>query len=353
MSATAPGAGQAVSRRSVLGAGLGGALALGLSGCAGGGYAGPVRTLAIAAGEPGGFYIEFAELLAAEIEAEEPKLRAVPVSTGGSQDNLRMLAEGRADLALALADAAQSTAGLRSPLLAIGRVYENYLQLVVPAESRITELADLAGRTASLGAQGSGAELTGDRLLVAAGLVTAGPPAATGPHATGQGATGPGATDLEPGPAAPVRVQHRQLADAVAALAEGQIDALLWSGGVPTPALAALAARRPIRLLPLERVIQALRAAYGPVYEPTPLPADAYGPAGPVTTIGVANLLVCHPGADPSLTATVARVLVTGAARLVPQQALGTQFLDPRSLIVTAGIPLHPGAVAAYRRLHG
>jgi hypothetical protein len=32
---------------------------------------------------------------------------------------------------------------------------------------------------------------------------------------------------------------------------------------------------------------------------------------------------------------------------------LGTQFLDPRSLIVTAGIPLHPGAVTAYRALHG
>jgi hypothetical protein len=32
---------------------------------------------------------------------------------------------------------------------------------------------------------------------------------------------------------------------------------------------------------------------------------------------------------------------------------LGTQFLDPRNLIVTAGIPLHPGAVAAYRDLHG
>jgi hypothetical protein len=72
-----------------------------------------------------------------------------------------------------------------------------------------------------------------------------------------------------------------------------------------------------------------------------------------VATLGVANLLVCHPDADPALTATVARVLVTRAAQLVPQQALGTQFLDPRSLIVTAGIPLHPGAVTAYRALHG
>ncbi|MFF9772704.1 MFS transporter [Streptomyces sp. NPDC013978] len=33
--------------------------------------------------------------------------------------------------------------------------------------------------------------------------------------------------------------------------------------------------------------------------------------------------------------------------------ALGTQFLDVRSLISTGVVPLHPGAVAAYRELHG
>ena len=319
--------------------GLLGALALGLTAAACGnqGYTGPARGLTIAAGELGGFYIEFAELLAAEIRAEQPSLRATAVRTEGSLDNLRLLAEGKADLALVLADAAQAHASSDGPpavptpavpVLAIGRVYENYLQLVVRADSTIAGLADLAGRTASLGAGGSGAELTGERLLAAAGL--------------GEGSGRP-----------PVRVQHRQLADAVAALEAGDIDALLWSGGVPTPALAALAARRPIRLLPLESAIPALRARFGPVYEATTVPADAYGPTAQLATLGVANLLVCHPDADPALTATVARVLVTHAARLVPQQALGTQFLDPRSLIVTAGIALHPGAITAYRALHG
>jgi hypothetical protein len=37
----------------------------------------------------------------------------------------------------------------------------------------------------------------------------------------------------------------------------------------------------------------------------------------------------------------------------VPAQATGSQFLDRQSLIVTAGVPLHPGAAAAYRRHHG
>jgi TRAP-type uncharacterized transport system substrate-binding protein len=357
MSGHGPGA---LTRRAVLASVGLTALGLTAAGCGPRGYTGPARTVAIAAGEPGGFYIEFAELLAAEITDEEPRLRAVAVPTEGSLDNLRLLAGGKADLALVLADAAQATATAGGPLrtpvptLAIGRVYENYLQLVVLADSPVHHLTDLAGRTASLGAQGSGAELIGDRLLAAAGLNAAAPkPAAPNPTAPNPTAPNPTA----PNPAAPnpagVTVQHRLLADATAALEHAQIAALLWSGGVPTPALAALAGRRPIRLLPLDSVIPALRSTYGPVYEPIAVPADAYGPGAAVATIGVANLLVCHPDADPALTATVARVLVTHAARLVPEQALGTQFLDPRNLIVTAGIPLHPGAVAAYRDLHG
>lgn len=289
--------------------------------CGDRGYTGPPRTVRIAAGEPGGLYLEFAELLAAQLEAWEPRLRAVPVPTEGSIDNLRLLAEGHADLALTLSDAVRT---VRDPVEAIGRVYENYLQLVVPSASSIRAVGDLAGHTLSVGAGGSGAELIGTRLLAGAGLTGAG-------SAT---------------------VRRFPLAGAASALENGQIDAMLWSGGLPTPALAALAERKGIRLVPLGEVIPALRAAYGPVYEPASVPADAYGPASAVTTIGVANLLVCRPGADPALTATVARVLVNQAAKLVPKQALGTQFLDPRSLIVT-GVPLHLGAVAAYRDLHG
>jgi uncharacterized protein len=37
----------------------------------------------------------------------------------------------------------------------------------------------------------------------------------------------------------------------------------------------------------------------------------------------------------------------------VPPQALGTQYLDQRSLIATAPLPMHPGAAAAYRDLRG
>jgi hypothetical protein len=320
-----------------VGVGVGGAPAAGCSG------RGDQRELRIAAGEPGGLYLEFAQLLAVELAAEAPWLRAAPVATEGSRENLNRLADGSVEVALALADTVgdvvlhDGARGDGARLTSIGRVYENYLQLVVLADSPIRGPADLAGRTFSTGAAGSGADFTVRRLLTVTGLLPG------SPSATGAGS----------GPAGAITLRHHRLVDAIAALETGGIDALAWSGGVPTPALAALAHRRPIRLISLAEALPALRAAYDTGYDAVSVPSDAYGSTTDVITVGVANLLVCRANTDPSVTEAVARTLVTRAARLVPGQALGTQFLDPRSLIVTDKVPLHPGAAAAYRDLHG
>ncbi|RSM78583.1 C4-dicarboxylate ABC transporter substrate-binding protein [Kibdelosporangium aridum] len=310
-----------VTRRSMLLAGL-----AALAGC-GTGYSGPSRTLTIAAGEEGGFYLAFAKLLAGQITAAEPRLQCSALTTQASQANVDMVRAGQADLALVLADTAQTAvAGNRPfttqvPLRALGRVYENYMQLVVRMDGPVRGIADLTGRAVSLGASGSGAALFGDRLIEAAGV-------------------------------RPL-VERLPLANAVANLIDGRIDALLWSGGVPTPALAELDARIGILLLPLDGVAPRLRAGHGPVYETVAVPSGAYQHVRDVRTIGVANLLVCAPTLPDEVAGAVVSVLVRRVAELVPQQALGTQFLDARTLIATAGVPLHPGAADMYRDLHG
>ena len=50
------------------------------------------------AGEPGGFYIEFADLLVAALRAYGTAARAV--KSGGSVDNIRRVASGQAALGL-------------------------------------------------------------------------------------------------------------------------------------------------------------------------------------------------------------------------------------------------------------
>ncbi|HET6703803.1 TAXI family TRAP transporter solute-binding subunit, partial [Amycolatopsis sp.] len=109
----------------------------------------------------------------------------------------------------------------------------------------------------------------------------------------------------------------------------------------------------PIALLPLDSVVPALRAAHGPVYDQVQVPDGAYRGVGALSTIGVANLLVCAPSLPDDVAAAVVRLLVERATALVPAEAVGTQFLDVRTLIGTQPVPLQPGAAAAYRALHG
>ncbi|MEV6322985.1 TAXI family TRAP transporter solute-binding subunit [Nocardia sp. NPDC051787] len=344
MTSREPGVRRGIGRRGFLAL----AVAAGITGC---GPSGGGATVRLASGEVGGFYHAFAGLLGAAA-AEQGDVRIERVTTSGSQDNLALLARGEVDAALALADSVRDTTdrpadpspdhhpapnrsatlGHPSPdhppssrsttLCALGRVYENYLQLVVRSDSPIGSVADLRGSRVSLGAEGSGAALTGARILRVAGL----------------------------DPAVDVAISHRSLAEAVAALTGGEVDALLWAGGVPTTLLAVPSR---MRLVDMGELAAPMRERFGPVYDRVAIPADAYPGGAAVHTIGVANLLLAATTVPDEVAAAIVELLVWHADALVPTVAAGTQFLDGRSLISTGSIPLHPGAAAVYRRWHG
>ncbi|MCL9758848.1 TAXI family TRAP transporter solute-binding subunit [Frankia sp. AiPa1] len=310
-----------VSRRGML---LGGALGTacvvtaGLSAACGSSD----HTISIAAGEPDGFYIEFANLL-------RPLLDAQVMQTLGSVQNIRAVAAGTADLGLALADSLDAArtggpafGGRPMTLYALGRVYENYMQLVVRADSPVQTLADLAGRSVSLGANGSGAALFGERLFATAGVQLG-------------------------------QARHLSLNDAVGALRDSLIDAMLWSGGVPTAVLAKADQAWGIRLLDLGGYVPALRSGYGRYYNEISLPAGIYRTVGAVRTVGVPNLLFTGTRTGDSEVRDTVRALVDHAGQLVPAQARGTQYLDVGNLINTEPLPLHPAAAATYRALRG
>ena len=278
----------------------------------------PVR---LAAGEPGGFFWEFSGLLAAAADRSGTAGRE-PLRRGGSAENLEMLRAGRADLAMSLSDTARDSPGAEN-LRAVGRVYENYFQVAVRRDGTVGSLSDLAGRTVSVGAPGSGATTLSERVLATAGL--------SGPDA--------------------VRRVRQPMRDAAVALADGSVDAVMWAGGVPTPAFAD--AVDDIRLLDLTAAVNTLRQRYGTTYEPVPVPAGAYGRHPAVTTVGVANLLLAHRDVDDKVVAAVVDLLLDDPSALVPDQAIGSQFLDAQSLIQTGAVALHPGAVAEYRRRDG
>jgi len=291
------------------------------------------QELVVAGGEPGGFYLEFSTLLAAALERHGVAAHARAVATGGSLDNIAELRAGRAAFAVALADAASQPGGDTAEIAAIGKVYENYVHCVVRKDSGIRDISGLAGRRVAVGQPGSGTSLTTPRLLEAAGLGTS--------------------TDRVAPAAGTAAVEYLGLNDGIAALKAGTVDALFWSGGVPTAAIAAAQQEVALGLVDLSGLLPELRRRYGGMYDRVLIPEGSYPGISAVWTVGAPNLLLCRRDLDNATVERTVQLLVHNAGELIPQSTLGVQFLSAESLINTAGVPLHPAAADAYRALHG
>lgn len=309
-------------RRTLLGA----VAAVPLSGCASApDYpAGPLR---IASGGPGGVYFDYAKGIAAVVRAALPGLRPEVLPTAASVANVRLVASGRADVGLTTADAAgaafrgQPPFSGESPILALARTYENYVQLVVRLDRHVAGVADLAGRRVSIGPSGSGTALVAERLLPMAGVAVSAVDAAR----------------LDPAPAA----------DGVRA---GTLDGMFFSGGIPTDALAGLTAAAPVAFLSLGDYVAPMRTRYGEVYVERTIPASVYGLGTPTVTLGVANYLVVHRAMDARVAYHLVRALFERRDLLAAAHPEGAR-LDRGEAISTYPLPLHPGAARYYREM--
>lgn len=322
-----------LSRRDALRAAFGAGLAALAVPALGGCTAEPVaHDLVVAGGEPGGFYREFSTLLAAALQHHGVARQAQALPTGGSLENIQRLLSGQATLAVALADAAVEEAAVQARagegrLVALGKVYENYVHCIVRRDSGIMSFSELAGRKVAIGAPGSGTSFTAERIIREAGL----------------GATAGGA----------LQKYLLGLNAGLEALDEGSVEALLWSGGVPTSAITEANSRLGLRFLDLSAFLPGMRATYSALYDPVLIPRNSYAGVPAVGTIGVPNLLLCRSDLDAGIVARTVQLLVAHAEELIPRSSLGVQFLSKETLVNTAGLPLHPAAAATYRTLHG
>ncbi|MFE3449136.1 TAXI family TRAP transporter solute-binding subunit [Nonomuraea sp. NPDC059194] len=301
-----------VTRRAFL------AVAAGLvAGCSVGADHAPA--LRIATGPVGGPYEVLGDRLATELRRRG--FTVTVLRTAASIENLALLADGRADLGLSLADSADEAVRVRhDPVSALARMYMNYVHLVVRKDSGITRIQDLAGRAVSTGAEGSGTAFTAERVLAKAALKER------------------------------ARTSRLGLDESLRALAVGGVDAFFWSGGVPTPALAT--SELPIRLLPLDWLVAPLRRQYGPLYESAIVPAEEYAQSGPVPTVGTASYLVCRTALPDEIAFAVTETLFASRDRLEAPDAPGGR-LDERYAIGTGAVPLHAGAARYYRSVYG
>ena len=315
----------------VLGLALGAALLVAAVAACGGDGAPRPRFLSIATGGTGGVYYPYGGGIAKILNEHLPGVRATAEVTAASVDNLKLLRDGRADLAFTLADTLAEAAAGRSPfdgrpvpLAGLAVLYANYTHVVTLAPSGIRSLADLKGRTVSTGSPGSGTELVASRLLRAAGL----------------------------DPAADITRHALGVSESVGALKDGKIAAFFWSGGLPTAAVQDLAHTpgTSIRLIPTGDLLPALQQEFGSLYFKLEIPASGYrGMDGPVEVVAVSNVLVAHRSMPEELAYDITRLLFEHQRELTAVHP-EARHLSPERAVDGSPIDFHPGAVRFYRQ---
>ncbi|MFB6888803.1 TAXI family TRAP transporter solute-binding subunit [Kitasatospora sp. NPDC056327] len=287
----------------------------------------PRGTTRLATGVRGGVYDRYGQLLDTHLAEAMPGVRLELDNSEGSIDNLARVTSGRDDFAIATADAvAQYTGPGREKLRAIARLYDDYLQLIVPAGSPVDRTADLRGLRVGVGQPLSGVNLVTRRLLTAAGLDP--------DH------------DITPVPLG--------IGDAADGLRAGELDAFFWSGGLPTGALTELSEHVRIRLVPLADLAERLHSAEGggtDAYRAATMPKGTYPRADPkdaVPTVAVPNLLITRADVDEGLVQGMTRAVIDSRDR-IGAQVHAAQLVDLRTAVYTAPLPLHEGAARYYR----
>lgn len=286
-------------------------------------------SVVIGTGPTGGVYYPYGEALAKIMSDELPGTQFSAIATGASVENLKMMHDGKIDLALTLADTLAEAYAGTGPFAATGKVdvhsvailYTNYTHVITRKGSGITKIADLAGRPVSTGAVGSGTEIVADRILLTAGLD---PQTGIIRHSLG-------------------------LAPTVQALKDGTIDAMFLSGGVPTPAIQELAAAMEIELIPHGDLQSGLQRRYGPhLYRVHDMLAGTYlGMTADVQVIGVPNLLVASGRLSPEFVREITRILFDANETLAVLLPEVRALAWPANATV-APTPFHPGAHAYY-----
>jgi len=298
-----------------------------IAGCGGGGH--HPQFLSIATGGTGGVYYPYGGGIAKVLNENLPDVRATAEVTAASVDNLKLIRDGRADLAFALADTlADAVAGRGAfegravPAASLAVLYSNYTHLVTTSSSGIATLADLRGKTISTGSPGSGTEVIALRILRAAGL----------------------------DPDRDVTRQGLGASESAGALKDGKISAFFWSGGLPTAAVQDLAYSPgvSIELIPTAQLVPMLQRDYGDLYFPLEIPAGAYrGVAHPTPVVGVANVLVVNASMPEALAYDITRVIFEKKADLAAIHPEAAQ-LSPERASAGSPAPYHPGAMRFY-----
>jgi uncharacterized protein len=282
-----------------------------------------VAFLSIGTAGTGGVYYPLGGAIASRLSVADSTRQYTAEVSGGSVENVNRLAAGQSDLGIVMSltayQAWRGEGDFKAPvsgLRALAPLYPNLTHILVPASSTARSVADFRGKRVSVGTAGSGTEQLSRELLAAYGLTY---------------------DDID--------ARYLSFSESSSALADGAIDAAIFSVGYPAAAVLEAATTAGIRLLPVDSAVTDRMIAEHPYYTHGLIPAGAYpGVNEAVPNPAVENWIVGMESLDADVVTALLNVFDTDRVSLEQVTEMAKQIDLGR--LADPPIPLHPAAEA-------
>lgn len=257
----------------------------------------------------------------AKIISDETGIQTDALSSNASADNVISLQNEEAELAFVQTDVvAFAEQGINAfdgnpvdNVLAIGSLYPETIQIVTTQDSGIESVEDLAGKTVSVGAPGSGTYVNAEQLLEVHGMTM---------------------DDID--------AQHLDFGESTGGIQDGNIDAAFITAGTPTGAVEGLGATADIKIVAIEQdKIDALIEEY-PYYAQDTIAAGTYaGQEQDIATVAVGAMLAVTESLSEDTVYEITKAIYDNAESITHAKG---EFISPEAGVEGIGIDFHPGA---------
>ncbi len=290
---------------------------VGLAACSG-----SDTTMTMGTGGTSGTYYGYGGVLGQYIK-NNAGINVVVVSTDGSKANIQGIDAGDYQLGTVQSDVmSYAWAGTRSfesegkvdSFRTVAGLYAESVQLVT-MDPDIKSVADLKGKSVSIGAPGSGVYFNAIDVLTAAGL-----------------------TEND------IKAQYQSFADSADALKDGKIDAAFIVAGAPTPAITELCTTNNAYLVPIDGAIAEKLMNDCPFYTAYNIPAGTYnGQEADVLTVTVKATLIVDADASENDVYKLTAAIFNNIDAITLENAKGAE-LDLKNATEGITVPFHAGA---------
>ena len=309
-----------------------GVLALGLVGCSSGSGEGSEgassadsTNLRFVTGGESGTYYAYGSVLAQYATNGDYGVAVTALSGNGSQANIQALQDGDADIAFCQTDVmAYAYDGTNlfedaayQDFSVVANLYQEQVQIVT-CDPNIKSVADLKGKTVSIGAAGSGVYFNALDVL--------------------------GAYDLTVDDIDPVLQDFGNSADS---LKNDKIDAAFIVAGAPTTAITDLGTTKTAYLVSMDDEHVEKLLADSPYYAKSVIPADTYGLESDVTTVSVGAVILANNNVSEDAVYGFTKSIFEGATNNAEAHAKYSELVIENAAGITT-VPYHPGAAKYY-----